>query len=215
MNNETLKTARGLANYIQVSNLKLIEPHSYPYKDHIGALFTDIILQSGLNYKTIVAPRVNKIIANYPQAYTVDLFKSVLEKQGADIVLNWNNSIKLKRMHYLIEFCVDRKLNYSADVKKFLIESEKNRIEFLRIHGIGKKTLDYLMKLLGIDTIAVDRHIFSYIQKAGIQSNDYDYVKLIVEYAADLLDIPRRSIDFSIWSYMSMKVDNQLSLKFP
>lgn len=32
---------------------------------------------------------------------------------------------------------------------------------------------------------------------------DYKEVKQIVEYAADMMQIPRRTLDYSIWLYMS------------
>jgi len=203
MEKSTIVVARKLANYIQHhSDLLLINPNECPYSEHIGALFTDVILQSGLNYNTIVAPRVNHVLGSYPNAFSVEKFSTVIESNGIENVLKWKHVVKIKRMQLLLEFCKKNNLNMSYEVKNFLLV-KNNQKEFLKINGIGNKTLDYLLKLLNTETVAVDRHIFSFVEKAGIESKDYTFVKMIVEYAADIMDISRRTIDYSIWSYMS------------
>lgn len=215
MEHSTIVVARKLANYIQEhSDLLLINPKKCPYSDHIGALFTDIILQSGLNYNTIVAPRVNHVLLTYPQAFSVENFSLVIESNGMENVLKWKHSIKLNRMNLLLEFCKKNNINTSYEIKNFLLIKDNQR-NFLKINGIGDKTLDYLLKLLNIETVAVDRHIFSFVEKAGIDSKDYTFVKRVVEYAADIMDIPRRTIDYSIWSYMSnLSQNKQLTINF-
>lgn len=207
--------ARQLVNFIKDSKeLTLISPNDCPYMNHIGALFTDIILQSGVNYKHIVTPRVNKILKDYPHSTTVRKFSSTLKSHGIEKVLNWQNPVKIQRMNKLIEFCIFNNLNTAQEIKIFLMKKE-NQSSFLEIHGIGRKTLDYLLKLLNSDTIAVDRHIFSFVHKAGIPIYDYLEVKSVVEYAADIMNISRRTIDYSIWIYMSSQRKNrQLQISF-
>jgi endonuclease III len=201
--NELIINARKLAVYISNnSDISIETPIECPYRNHIGALFIDIIIQSGVNYRYVVVPRVYQILENYPQASSVNNFAMIIDENGLENVMKWNHHVKLKRMSDLILFCQKKGINYSEDLKEFLVSSD-NREEFLKIKGIGKKTLDYLLKLLNIETVAVDRHIFSFVEEAGIESNNYDNVKLIVEYAADLMNISRRTIDYSIWSYKS------------
>lgn len=55
------------------------------------------------------------------------------------------------------------------------------------------------------ESVAVDRHIYKFISDAGIIYKDYKEVKQIVEYAADMMQISRRTLDYSIWLYMSNK----------
>ena len=51
--------AQKLAEYILTgSEFEVCDPTPCPYNNHIGALFTDIILQAGVNYATVVHPRV-------------------------------------------------------------------------------------------------------------------------------------------------------------
>lgn len=205
---------RKLVDYINDSDLELIPPRDCSYKGHIGALFTDIILQSGVSYKGVVAPRVGHVLETYPEAFSIKRFLVVIKRDGIENVLLWKHPIKLQRMQDLLEFCFINNINYTEDIKDFLRCSE-NRKSFLEINGIGNKTLDYLLKLLDIETIAVDRHIFSFVEKAGIDSKDYHLVKMIVEYAADIMNISRRTIDYSIWSHMSnISINKQLSLSF-
>ena len=203
MERQTIVSARKLADFInKTPEVLIINPQDCPYKNHVGAIFTDIILQAGLNYKTIVFPRVQYVLKTYPEAYTVSDFSNIIYLNGIENVINWKNQIKIERMFLLIEFCKQNNLETTNDIKKYLL-NKLNKLEFLKINGIGNKTLDYMLKLLSIDTVAVDRHIFSFVEKAGIESDDYKYVKLVVEYAADIMGITRRAIDYSIWSYMS------------
>ena len=203
MKGSIIVEARKLADYISSkSDFDLIHPSECSYSNHIGALFTDIILQSGMNYRTVVAPRVILVLESYTEANTVKKFSRVIDNDGIETVINWTHHVKLDRMINLLNFCHHHELDTSEDLKKFLVITE-NSSKFIEINGIGNKTLDYLFKLLNIDIVAVDRHIYSFVKNAGIETNKYSSVKSIVEYAADLLNVPRRSIDYSIWSYMS------------
>src|ERR1035437_9987198 len=139
MGRSTIIAARQLANYINDNtDLLLVNPKDCPYRDHVGALFTDIILQSAVNYRNVVVPRVNHVLKAYPKANSVNRFSYVIEKYGAGKVLNWKDSVKLNRMLNLLQFCLDNNLNVSADIKDYLF-SPKNQKEFLKIHGIGNK----------------------------------------------------------------------------
>lgn len=217
MSIEKLIYARKLIDFIENEiNLDLIPSNNCPYDKHIGALFTDIILQAGLNYKHIVSPRVNNVYNNYPDAYTVKKFLSVIETNGLENIIQWKHEIKLKRINDLVNFCLNNEIDTAQELKEFLVQ-EENKKDFLSINGIGSKTYDYLLKLMNVDTIAVDRHIYSFLSKAGIETKDYYFSKTIVEYAADIMSVSRRSIDYSIWTYMAYsekKESEQFVLEF-
>lgn len=55
---------------------------------------------------------------------------------------------------------------------------------------------------MGVESVAVDRHVYEFVSDAGII---YKEAKQIVEYAADMMQISRRTLDYSIWLYMSNK----------
>ena len=194
-----------LKEYIDtIDNFRFIEPEICPYKDHIGALFTDAILQAGVNYRIVVRPRVESVLIRFPEANTVSAFSSVLETYGISKVLKWNNAAKIRRMHDLVSFCMIHAIETSSELMQFL--NDKSGEEQLKeINGIGDKTCDYMKRLLGFDTVAVDRHIRDFLEDADILYDDYYDIKEVVEFAADFMDIARRELDYSIWSYMSRK----------
>lgn len=206
MNKPLAFKVRNLITYIDNNrSFDLIEAHQCPYKDHIGALLTDVVLQAGLNYQHVVAPRVYKVLSEYPGAYTVKRFSAVLQKYSIEEVLDWRDSEKQYRMIRLLEFCKTYGIQDSYQLKNYLIKSKPNSDNFKSIRGIGNKTYDYLLKLLGVESVAVDRHVYKFVSDAGISYRDYKEAKLIVEYAADIMQISRRTLDYSIWSFMSNK----------
>ena len=205
-----------LKEYIsQIDDFKFIEPEYCPYINHVGALFTDTILQAGVNYRSVVWPRVAHVLDTFPYATTVSIFAEILEDYGTANVLHWSNAEKVQRMNELVLFCLGNHIETSRQLAEFL-RYEQNVSLLKDIHGIGNKTCDYLKRLLGFDTVAVDRHIRSFIESADIFCDDYFDIKEIVEFAADFMDKTRRELDYSIWSYMSRKEQKviQLSLDF-
>lgn len=205
-----------LKEYIsQIDDFKFIEPEYCPYINHVGALFTDTILQAGVNYRSVVWPRVAHVLDTFPYATTVSIFAEILENYGTANVLHWSNAEKIQRMNELVLFCLGHQIETSRQLTEFL-RYEQNVNMLKDIHGIGNKTCDYLKRLLGFDTVAVDRHIRSFMESADIYCDDYFDIKEIVEYAADFMEKTRRELDYSIWSYMSRKEQKviQLSLDF-
>ena len=209
-------SALRLKEYIDtIDNFDFINPEVCPYRDHIGALFTDVILQAGVNYRSVVRPRVERVLFNYPEAKTVSDFCRILDYYGVSNVLNWNNAAKIRRMEDLLSFCMSHSIETAHDLTSFL-NSKSGEAQLKEINGIGNKTCDYIKRLLGFDTVAVDRHIRDFLVEANIMFDDYYEIKEVVEFAADIMAKTRRSLDYSIWSYMSHKRNNlgKLFLKF-
>ena len=203
-----------LKEYIsQIDDFIFVEPEYCPYFNHVGALFTDTILQAGVNYRSVVWPRVANVLDTFPYATTVSVFAEILENYGTANVLHWSNAEKIHRMNELVLFCLDNKIETSRQLTKFL-RYDDNVCKLKEINGIGNKTCDYLKRLLGFDTVAVDRHIRSFVESADINLNDYYDIKEIVEYAADFMEMTRRELDYSIWSYMSRKEQRAIQLSF-
>ena len=194
-----------LKEYIDtIDDFHFINPEICPYRDHIGALFTDAILQAGVNYRSVVRPRVESVLIRFPEAGTVSAFSSVLDTYGISKVLNWNNAAKIRRMHDLVSFCRFHSIDTAFELTEFLNDKEGEE-QLKEINGIGDKTCDYMKRLLGFDTVAVDRHIREFLIDADILYDDYFDIKEVVEFAADIMGETRRSLDYSIWSYMSNK----------
>ena len=72
------------------------------------------------------------------------------------------------------------------------------------ISKFGDKTVDYLHLLAGGSTVAVDDHMFNFLELAGIPINrNYDLAKRIVMETAQILGVDNEHLDHSIWRYMS------------
>ena len=108
----------------------------------------------------------------------------------------------------MVSFCYSHSIDSTFDLSHYL--NDEMGVEQLKaINGIGNKTCDNLKRLLGFDTVAVDRHIRDFLVAADILYDDYFDIKEVVEYAADFMETARRTLDYSIWSYMSSKRKNK------
>lgn len=200
------KDARKLADYIinlPEVNQNYQSANQFSYY-HIGALFTDVVLQAGLNYNSVVKPRIQKVLIYYPEDYTVAKFQVVINREGLGNIINWKDSVKLDRFERLLQFAVSNNIDSCSDLKLFFCGKDSYH-HFLSINGFGPKSLDYLLKLLNIDSVAVDRHIYSFVKMAAVDVKGYQQTKKVVEYAADFLNISRSAMDQMIWNYMSEK----------
>jgi hypothetical protein len=61
---------------------------------HIGATLTDAVFQSGIDYDTVVEPRVNRLLEQHPEATTTTAFAKLLEHEGVGSVLRWKSPSK-------------------------------------------------------------------------------------------------------------------------
>ncbi|RIV25120.1 hypothetical protein DYU11_07320 [Fibrisoma montanum] len=202
---KALINARILADYIlNLSNFCITDREERVSYNHIGALLADVILQSGLNYKHVVFPRVQRILIEYSEYNTTTSFHKLLDENGPRYVINWTHPEKINRIMSVISLLKKYGIR-NEDEFKFWLTSEENVEILLALKGIGPKTIDYLKGLLNIPGVAVDRHVKAFIAQAGLRLNDYSEIKKTVEFSADLLGISRSSIDYSIWVYMSEK----------
>jgi len=193
-----------LADFIRnLNGFRMIEIVDPDY-DHMGAMLADAVLQSGLNYQTVVSPRVQHILKTYPKATTLPLFQDIIEEHGAKHILQWNDCKKPSLLLRLMDFLAEQRISTIGDLNSWLRHSDSGAI-LQEIKGIGPKTADYLAILAGIDIVAVDIHLKSFVHLAGIKQNDYESIKNVISCAADLLKVTRRTLDRSIWTYQSTK----------
>ena len=77
------------------------------------------------------------------------------------------------------------------------------RRKLKQIKGVGNKTADYFKILAGIPTSAIDRHLFTFLARAGIQVSQYAVAQAVIRETAVLLEVDERTLDYSIWKYMA------------
>jgi hypothetical protein len=181
--------------------------------DHMGGLIADSILQAGLNYKNVVRPRVMAILESYPHHDTISAVLSVINGHKTGEFLNWNHIEKVTRFESLVAFLSAWGIEDTDDLRTALLDDQFCEA-VQTINGIGPKTVDYMACLVGIDSIAVDRHIRTYAKKVGVQNTDYQFLHRSFCYAADLLELPRRELDAWLWRSASTRSNPQLSLTF-
>jgi len=176
-------------------------PTQEPY-GHIGATLTDALLQSGLRYETVVLPRVNRVLAD-PSAGTVSGFLRLLERDGPLEVLQWRHPDKPARVLAVTRLLNAEGVETEADLRDWLAD-EGHRQTLLGIKGIGPKTVDYLQVLVGIPNVAVDVHLFAFLEQAGCPVSNYAEAHRTLIDAAQILGWPANELDHSIWTHMSL-----------
>jgi 3-methyladenine DNA glycosylase/8-oxoguanine DNA glycosylase len=180
----------------------LPEPENRGVTSHIGAALADSILQAGLRYDTVVSGRVRRIVELFPEATTVSGTIDALSAHGPRHFLSWTHRCKIVRFTGLLCHIHAEAVETCADLHTWL-DTEEARQSLLTLTGIGPKTVDYLCSLVGLDCVAVDRHMRKLSQLAGIEQTDYSELKLVISYAADLMNVPRRKFDWWLWRVMS------------
>lgn len=195
------KCAKQVAEYIDSLSLEFYEVNS-PVYDHIGAVITDAILQPGMNYYTVVFPRVQYILKTFPQAKTTIDFWEIISFHGSSKILSWSGSVKPKRLENLTTFLIENGV-YTVNALNKWLSYELNIEEISKLSGIGPKTTNYLQKLVGLDEIAVDRHLKRFIARSGVNAHNYAETKSIFEETASILGVSCASLDQAIWGFES------------
>lgn len=169
---------------------------------HMGATLADAVLQRGIDYKSVVEPRIKRLLAEYPEATTTSAFAHVVREHGAAQVLNWSEGQKPETLVALINLLLEHGVETEDDLRAWL-EHAENLVRLQGINGIKDKTADYLQILVGIQTVAVDMHLFGFLAEAGVPTSDYAEAHKILRETATLLGVEAAKLDHSIWRYRS------------
>ena len=182
-------------------------PHNYaeitqrtPYYN-MAATLTDSVLQAGMNYKSVVYPRVYNILSKYSDYRTTCDFIILFQTIPIEEIIQWKNK---------------RKQNTICNLALYLAEwilDDGNAESLLEINGVGRKTIDYMKLLSGQQAIPIDRHMFQFLEIAGVLTADYKEASRILRKTASVLEVGESVLDKTIWNYMSQKKsDGQMSI---
>ncbi|NQE88778.1 hypothetical protein [Nocardia terpenica] len=182
--------------------------------NHIGGLITDAALQPRTKYKTIVLPRVRRVISDWPDADVLSGFLRRLETHDLADTLRWRPA--------------SRKLNVIGDLTTVLhrlgietvselgncydgTEREQRTRRALRsVKFVGPKTVDYIAILTGsTNHVAVDAHIARFVRDAGVCDGTYQAVGALIVQVADELGCSAGALDAAIWNHMSGREQRQ------
>jgi endonuclease III len=208
---EEISSARRVADYADNLGVRDSQITLRSTSNHLGAVLADAILQAGVRDRTVVRVRVERIHLQFPEAATMAGLAMLIERHGAAEFLLWKHPVKVSRFLSLTELLSRENVSTIMELKLWLRRDEA-REHLLGLHGIGPKTYDYLCCLVGIDCIAVDRHVRTFANEAGVCITDYKKLQMVVSYAADLLGMARRDFDAWIWRTMSERNLNERQL---
>lgn len=186
--------------------------HSRYTCEHLGAVLADSVLQAGLNYAIVVRPRVQEILRKYPQYHTISSLSSLLRNGETITFLNWKHHEKVSRFEALVLFLQKWGVENVEDLRAVLV-SDKFCDAIQSVRGVGPKTVDYMACLVGIDSIAIDRHVRKFAREVGVDNDGYHFLRSAFCCAADLLSLPRREFDAWLWRRAAMPTQVQLALK--
>ncbi len=205
--------ARKVANFASSLGVIVRDMHPRVACSHLGAVLADSILQAGLNYRTVVLPRIERIFSDYPAAITSEALIEIVECGSTHEFLSWKHSEKIKRFERLVRAIHLEGIADTSCLKNRLLDD--NFCSMLtEINGIGPKTVDYMACLVGIESVAVDRHIRSFAKQVGVQETDYYFLKKVFCFAADFLEISRRDFDAWVWRLESSRDKTQMTFDF-
>ena len=203
---EALASARQIANHAESLGVAVDPAPRRCTADHLGAVLADAILQAGLNYRTVVKPRVSRIESKFPCSARISGVMAIIDAGILSNFLLWSHPEKLNRFVGLSNIIYRNGVDESSEFAEW-ISGSSARDQVLSISGIGPKTFDYLCCLVGLDRIPVDRHIKGFVGEAGVFVSGYENIQEVVSYAADLLGLSRRDFDAWIWRYRVSSAD--------
>jgi len=208
---EVLLAARRIADHAKDEGALCEQRAPRATCDHLGAVLADSVLQAGLNYANVVRPRVLAILRTYPTLDTISALLGLIQERRTGAFLNWRHHEKVNRFEMLVAFLRNSGIEDVQDLRVSLA-SEQFCDAIQTVNGVGPKTVDYMACLVGIDSIAVDRHVRTFAKKVGVENDDYYFLRKSFCCAADLLELPRREFDAWLWRRAVVPAQVQLSL---
>ena len=193
-------------------------PHNYaeitqrtPYYN-MAATLTDSVLQAGMNYKSVVYPRVYNILSKYSDYRTTCDFIILFQTIPIEEIIQWKNKRKQNTICNLALYLYNCNINTEDDLAEWILD-DGNAESLLEINGVGRKTIDYMKLLSGQQAIPIDRHMFQFLEIAGVLTADYKEASRIFRKTASVLEVGESVLDKTIWNYMSQKKsDGQMSI---
>lgn len=196
---DILSLGRRVADYAESIGFSGETKRRPKFNPHLGAVLADAILQAGVNYRTVVKPRVERIVRLFPESANLSGTMKIVEANAVGDFLLWKHSEKVERFTRLHDLLQAYRVQDTCMLQRWLLHRSR-RSELLQVKGIGPKTVDYLSCLVGIDSVAIDRHVRDFAKQAGVDIRDYEQLRTVFCCAADLLGTPRRDFDAWVWA---------------
>jgi len=169
--------------------------------NNIGATLADAVLQRNNNYERNVRHRVKRIRTIYADAKTLSDLKRLLLHTTPQEFLDWKGPQRAKTFLELIALLDNEKVDTEEEFRLWLLHDE-NCEKLRAIRFVGRKTINYLKLLVGLDVAAIDIRLRRFVELAGIGKLSDERCQDVIHRAADLMKWDRADLDHSIWQYM-------------
>ena len=181
---------------------------------HMGAVICDAALQPRCRYAKVVLPRVQRLIAEWPDADTVSRFAARLASADIGQTLDWRGPVKLRVVRELTTALQGRGVETVGDLRTALADPDGElRRTLRRVRRVGPKTVDYLAILAGsADDVAIDVHVRAFLRTAGVLADDYDRDVAVLRASARLIGCSPGALDAAVWRHQSAPRRSQQAL---
>ena len=164
---------------------------------HVGGMLAECALQAGLNYETVVVPRVKAFVDKYPAASTVSGLRALLASSDTASLLGIRNARKCGVFRDLAHLLFTENVETPPDLRAWL-EHRDSRNKLLALHGVAVKTAAYLRLLIGLPSVAIDVHLRRAAAEVGVRRPD-DKLEQLYSEAAKQEGVPLAELDGSLW----------------
>jgi hypothetical protein len=123
--------------------------------DHIGAIIVDATLQRRQNYHETVKPRVDALIAAWPDAATTSGFRQRLDTGKLADVIDWPSPGRLAQMEEITGVFERQGIDTVMELRDALGDPARRTVlreALAAVRHVSPKTLDYIETLSGTDT---------------------------------------------------------------
>lgn len=180
-----------------------LTPWAPEVHDHMGATISESVLQAGLHYESVVAPRIARLRREHPEATTTSAFQRLLARIDAGTLLSFKGP-KPATIHALTGLLAREGVEREEELRAWL-EDPEHRHALREVRGVGAKTIDYLKMLCGVSVCAVDVHVRRFLEEAGVVVRDYEDALAVMTAAAAALGIDAGTLDQAVWQAMASR----------
>lgn len=171
----------------------------------IGAIIVDASLQRRQNYTATVKPRVDALLAAWPDAKTTSGFRKRLETGTLSEIITWPSPGRLAQIEEITRVFEDQDIETVEELRTRLTDQSTRpvfRSALAEVRHMGPKTLDYIDILSGLSTgVAIDVRIRRVARAAGIEDVSYENMSAVIRAAADSRGWRAGDLDAALWHF--------------
>lgn len=169
----------------------------------IGAIIVDASLQRRQNYEATVKPRVDALVAAWPDAETTSGFRKRLASGTLSEVIDWPSPGRLAQIDDLTRVFEDQGVETVGELRAMLTAPATRpafRDALAGVRHVSPKTLDYIDTLSGLNAgAATDVRIRRVAEAAGIDDTSYDNMSAVIRAAAESRGWRAGDLDAALW----------------